>query len=114
MNAEGTPLEIDPTGQIRLNDTRMRVYQEPFDLPCNEQQRAACERHLDTGLSNELYSEFWMVGCDFDVAEREGVVRVQLSCAGQSALRKICRMTLTQYDTQGKALNTGKIRKKMD
>jgi len=114
MNAKGTPLEINPTSEVALNDTRMQVYHEPFDLPCNEQKRAACERHLDMGLGDELYGEFWMQGCDFDVAEREGVVRVQLSCAGQSALRKICRMTLTQYDTQGKVLNTGKIRKKMD
>lgn len=114
MNAKGTPLEIDPTSEVSLNDSRMQVYQEPFDLPCDEEKRAACERHLEMGLGDELYSDFWMLGCDFDVAQQEGVVRVQLSCKGQSALRKICRMTLTQYDTQGKILNTGKIREKID
>ncbi len=114
MNAEDRPLEIEPTGEVRLNETRMQVYQEPFDLPCDEQKRAACERHLEMGLGDELYSNLWMQACNFDVAQQEGVVRVQLSCKGQSALRKICRMTLTQYDTQGKVLNTGKIRERVD
>ena len=114
MNVKGIPLEIDPTSEVSLNGSRMQVYQEPFDLPCDEEKRAACERHLEMGLGDELYSDFWMQGCDFDVAQQEGVVRVQLSCKGQSALRKICRMTLTQYDTQGKVLNTGKIREKVN
>lgn len=114
MSVKGTPLEIDPTSQVALNGASMEVYQEPLDLPCNEQKRAICEGHLEMGLGDELYSDFWMQGCDFDVAKTEGVVRVQLSCAGQSALRKICRMTLTQFDAQGKVLNTGKIREKVE
>lgn len=114
MNAKGTPLEIAPTGSVNLNGGEMQVYQEPFDLPCKPEQRAICERHIDGGLGDELYSEFWMQGCDFEAAEKEGAVRVQMSCAGQSALRKICRLTLNQFDTQGKVLNTGKIREKVD
>lgn len=114
MNVKGTPLEIDPTSQVVLYDTSMEVYQEPVDLPSDPGKRAACERHIEMGLGDELYGDFWMQGCDFGVAQREGVVRLQLSCVGQSALRKVCRMTLTQYDTRGNVLNTGKIRGKVD
>jgi hypothetical protein len=36
MHVKGIPLEIDPTGQVSLNGDSMQVYQEPFDLPCDE------------------------------------------------------------------------------
>jgi len=119
MSAEHTPLTIEPEGTAvrignsALNDQQMEVYAEPDELPCNPERRAHCERHLETGLQAEMMSDFWMAACDFDKALEEGVVRVQFSCAGLSRVMNKCRLTLTQYDSEGKKLNTGKLRQKI-
>lgn len=115
MSAKNTPLfenrqsRAINTGQSSLSGRPMDVYVEPFDFPENEAKRSICDQHVEVDTCAEMMSEFWMLGCDFDKALEEGVVRVEFSCLGQSALRKRCRLKLTQYDIDGNVLNTGKL-----
>ena len=115
MSAEHTPLTPIPDGTaahigtVSLNGEPMEVYAEPDELPLRPNKRAECQRHLVAGLQVEMMRDFWMAGCDFDRSREEGVVRVQFSCAGPSNVLKHCRLTLTQYDTEGNTLNSGKI-----
>lgn len=109
MSAEHTQLSGDSVGQIRLNNTPIEVYQDPINLPCDETKRTICEDHIAKGLDSEVVGEFWMNGCDFPKKGDEQMVRLQLSCAGLSKFRKHCRLTLTQYDRNGKELNKGSV-----
>lgn len=120
MSAEHTPFNTGSDGTAThigastLNGTSMEVYAKSDELPCDPKRRAICESHLAAGLQGEMMSDFWMAGCDFDKSLEEGVVRVQFSCAGLSRVLKHSRLTLTQYDTDGNTLNSGKLSRKID
>lgn len=115
MTAKNTPLfeNGSPTaikiGESSINDQTMGVYMEPFDLPEHEVKRSVCEDHVISGTCSEMMDDFWIAGCNFDKSVEEGIIRVEFSCVGQSALRKKCRMKLTQYDAEGGVLSTGKL-----
>ncbi len=116
MSAKNTPLfengssKATRIGEKMLDTQSVGVYVEPFDLPEHEPKRSVCEDHIITGIHDEMMNEFWVEGCAYDIPLEERVVRVGFSCIGQSALRKKCRMKLTQYDAEGNVLNTGTLR----
>jgi len=101
-------------GVTVLDEQPISVYSEPYELPCDPERRAICAKHIASGLKDQMISDFWMQGCDFDKSLEEGIVRVQFSCPGVSRVLKHCRLTLTQYDREGNKLNTGKFRQKIE
>lgn len=109
MSAEKNSPELEQISRIELNGRAMDVFEKEMELPCDPQKEKVCEQHIADGLANELYSDFWMQECDFPREGDDPRIIIQFTCKGISAIRKRCRLTLTQYDPNGKVLNKGKI-----
>ncbi len=101
------PGEVAFESQIEFNGQALDVHQLIPQLPCSPEKRAQCLEHLEEGRGDEMYSDFWLMGCDFPVALQEGEVTVQLACKGITRFTKRCRLTLTQYSADGDILNKG-------
>jgi|SRR5690606_19984787 len=117
MKAESTPLFNNGETNARLlasipSDTEgefLDVYEEPMQLP-EGKKSSTCDKHIANGLCSDMIGDFWLQGCDFPRAEEEGLIRIEFSCIGPSALKRRCRMKLTQYDVNGNILNTGAVK----
>lgn len=94
-------------GETRLNEDTMDLYMVETSLPENTKKLEVCADHIAEGAMDELMSDFWIGGCDFDAGRRDSEITIGLSCAGQSLFRKKCRLTLRQFDPDGTVLNTG-------
>lgn len=109
MSAETSEPELEQISRIELNGRAMDVFEKEMELPSGPKKEQICEQHISQGLASELYSDFWMQGCDFPREGDDPRIIIQFTCKGVSALRKRCRLTLTQYDPNGKVLNKGRI-----
>jgi hypothetical protein len=94
-------------GTVGLNGQSMEVFQVEPEFPCNPKRRAACEEHFREDRPDEMYRDFWMMGCDFPVAVEEGRVFIGFACKGQGRFSRRCGLTLTQYSEDGRVLNQG-------
>lgn len=94
----------EPDGTMTLNGRPIDVIMECPDIIESTDERAACVEHLAKGAGSELINNFWLAGCVFPEEGEEQLIRYQVECKGPSIMRKICRLTIIQYDRHGKVI----------
>ena len=109
MPAEHSQPEPERIGSVTLDEREFDVYADQTQLPGEPAKRAICEAHIAAGRAGELYDEFLMTGCDFPGEGEDPAINIKFACKGLSTFRRHCRLTLTQYDTDGKILNNGEF-----
>lgn len=103
-------LHGEPTGSITLNDKDYPVYVEPPVKPNGQKQLTICQEHIAAGAVSDLLDAFVLEGMAIPGTKDnpEPLVRYGISCKGCTFLGR-CGLTLTQYDSRGKELNSGRI-----
>jgi hypothetical protein len=83
------------------------VYQLVPDLPNATNKRDVCFEHIRDSVAQDLVGDFYLEGVHFPERGEPQEITTQLSCKGASCVMKICGLTITQYDTDGKILTQG-------
>jgi len=90
------------------NGVPVEVLAAQLGLPDDPAKRAECEQHVSEGRDVDLVNDFWMAGCHFpEENATDQTIRYQIACSGTRRFGKKCRLTLTQFDTDGAPLTRG-------
>jgi hypothetical protein len=109
MNIEKNLSERILVGQSSLqsgDDTPQTFdeYQLPPELPKRESKRAICIDHIQSGVAQELITDFQLGGVHFPERDEPQEITTQFSCKGTRCILKRCGLKIEQFDSTGKKI----------